>query len=176
MLGTLITSKTRIKLLLKFFLNANNTGYLKSLESEFEDSSNGIRLELNKFEAASLLISENKGNKKIFKANTKHPMFNDLHNIVMKYTGLDQVIDAVVENLGNVYQVYLLGSFARGVESKIIDILIVGDLNKDYLYTLVEKAGAMVGKKVRVLLYTKDEFAEAQPEILAEEHLLIWGA
>ena len=93
MLETLITSKTRIKLLLKFFLNANNTGYLKNLESEFEDSSNGIRVELNKFEQAGLLSSVLIGNKKIFQANTRHPLFSDIHNIIMKYTGIDQIVD-----------------------------------------------------------------------------------
>ena len=50
MLDTLITSKTRIKLLLKFFLNAQTKSYLRSLEGEFGESTNAIRLELNKFE------------------------------------------------------------------------------------------------------------------------------
>ena len=132
MLGTLITSKTRIKLLLKFFLNSSNTGYLKNLESEFEDSSNGIRLELNKFEEAGLLTSAQVGNKKIFQANTRHPMFSDIHNILLKYTGIDQIIDTVVKRLGNVQSVYLTGSFAKGLESNIIDIILIGDINKEY--------------------------------------------
>ena len=48
---------------MKFFLNSNTSSYLKNLESEFEDSSNGIRIELNKFETVGLLISESKGNR-----------------------------------------------------------------------------------------------------------------
>ncbi len=50
MLGTLITSKTRVKLLLKFFLNSNAKAHLRGLETEFGESSNAIRLELNRFE------------------------------------------------------------------------------------------------------------------------------
>ena len=50
MIETLISSKTRVKLLLKFFLNSRNTAYLRNLEEEFEESTNGIRVELNKFE------------------------------------------------------------------------------------------------------------------------------
>ncbi len=147
MLGTLITSKTRIKLLLKFFLNAKNTGYLKNLEQEFEDSSNGIRLELNKFEEAGLLTSSSKGNKKIFQANTSHPLFNDIHNIILKYTGIDQILESVIERLGNVNSVYLVGSLAKGLDTKVIDIILVGDINKEYLLTLIGKAEPIIEKK-----------------------------
>ena len=66
MIEGLITSKTRIKLLLKFFLNSETKSYLRSLESEFDESSNSIRVELNRLEAAGLLQSNLEGNKKIF--------------------------------------------------------------------------------------------------------------
>ena len=67
MLNTLVSSKTKIKLLLKFFLNTSNTAYLRNLESEFGESTNSIRLELNKFEESGLLNSYSESNKKIFK-------------------------------------------------------------------------------------------------------------
>lgn len=174
MLGTLITSKTRIKLLLKFFLNANNTGYLKNLEQEFEDSSNGIRLELNKFEEAGLLNSENIGNKKVFKANTKHPLFKDIHSIILKYTGIDQIIESVVERLGNVNSVYLVGSFAKGLESNIIDLIIIGDIDKEYLIKLIDKAEPIINKKIRYVIYTEEEFSAKKATILNKEYLNIW--
>ena len=50
MIEVLISSKTRIKLLLKFFLNSNSKAYLRGLEQEFAESTNAIRVELNKFE------------------------------------------------------------------------------------------------------------------------------
>ncbi|MFM7765002.1 MAG: hypothetical protein ACKO6I_05010, partial [Sphingomonadales bacterium] len=101
MIETLISSKTRVKLLLKFFLNANATAYLRNLEEEFGESTNAIRLELNKFEEAQMLTSEPVGKKKIFKVNTSHPLFRDLHNIVLKYVGLDQIVEHVIRRLGN---------------------------------------------------------------------------
>ena len=81
MLETLISSKTRIKLLLKFFLNSKTTAYLRSLESEFGDSTNAIRLELNRLEKAGMLSSFMQGNKKMFTANTQHPLFSEVHNL-----------------------------------------------------------------------------------------------
>ena len=78
MIDTLISSKTRIKLLLKFFLNSNNTAYLRNLEEEFQESTNSIRIELNRFEEAGLLYASAEDNKKIFKVNTSNSFFNDL--------------------------------------------------------------------------------------------------
>ena len=83
MLETLISSKTRIKLLLKFFLNDKATSYLRGLENEFGDSTNSIRQELNRFEKAGMLVSYTEGNKKYFKANTRHPLYQDTHNLLM---------------------------------------------------------------------------------------------
>ncbi|MBT6836211.1 MAG: ArsR family transcriptional regulator, partial [Bacteroidetes bacterium] len=112
MLDTLITSKTRIKLMLKFFLNSSSSSYLRGLESEFGESSNAIRLELNRFEQAGLLASFLKSNRKYFKANTKHPLFRDIHSLLRKYVGIDEIIDSVIEKMGDVKEVYLTGDFA----------------------------------------------------------------
>ena len=58
MLDTLVTSKTRIKLLMKFFLNPGTRAYLRSLADEFGESTNSVRVELNRLSEAGLLGSE----------------------------------------------------------------------------------------------------------------------
>ncbi len=178
MLDTLITSKTRIKLLLKFFLNSNARSYLRGLESEFGESSNAIRLELNRFEEAGLLKAEMQGNKKMFRANTGHPLYEDIHNIILKYIGLDQVVEKVARKLGKVMFVFLTGDFAKGKDSSIIDLIFVGDhINKEYLIRLVEKAETLIRRKIRYLVYTAGEFTtEYPPGRIATDLLLLWKA
>ena len=105
MLESLITSKTRIKLLLKFFLNSSTKAYLRGLESEFGESTNAIRLELNRFEKAGMLSSQNEGNRKVFSANTSHPLFPEIQNLLRKHLGIDQLIeDLLVEIQHNIFQ------------------------------------------------------------------------
>ena len=58
MLNTLITSKTRINLLLKFFLNPGTKAYLRGLASEFDESTNAVRVELNRLTQAKILKSD----------------------------------------------------------------------------------------------------------------------
>lgn len=178
MIDTLITSRTRIKLLLKFFLNSSARSYLRGLESEFGESSNAIRLELNRFEEAGLLTSEMEGNKKMFRANTQHPLYEDIHNILLKYIGLDQIIEKVVQKLGEVWMVFLTGDFARGRDSRIIDLIFVGDrIDKEYLIRLIEKAEKLVRRKIRYLVYTVAEFDQTySAPYETEEMLLLWKA
>ena len=175
MIDTLISSKTRVKLLLKFFLNSNNTAYLRGLESEFGDSTNAIRVELNKFENAGMLSSFINGNKKIFKANTDHPLFNEVHNIVMKHVGLDQIIDNVVKRLGDVERVYLIGEFSKGLDSQIIDLIFIGNVDKKYLINLIDKAEKMVKRKLRYLVYNEVEFKSIDWKKFEPEPLLLWS-
>ena len=176
MIETLISSKTRIKLLLKFFLNSNMTAYLRSLESEFGDSSNAIRLELNRLEEAGMLASFLSGNKKMFRANTSHPLFGEIHNILMKTIGLDQVIQTVVQRLGKVDRVFLVGDFAKGSDSPIIDLVFIGDIDKGYLVTLVERAEELIKRKIRYLIFNQEEFeASSMFEDLESQALLLWS-
>ncbi|MCB0543787.1 MAG: ArsR family transcriptional regulator [Saprospiraceae bacterium] len=175
MIDALISSKTRIKLLLKFFLNSHATAYLRSLESEFGESSNGIRLELNRLEKAGLLCSESEGNKKIFRANTTHPLFSEIHNIVMKHIGLDQVVENVIRRLGDVQRVYLVGDFSKGINSQVIDLIFIGDFDKTYLTSLVEKAETIVGRKIRYLIYHSAEADAIEWNRYNPEPLLLWS-
>lgn len=175
MIETLISSKTRIKLLLKFFLNSKTTSYLRSLESEFGDSTNSIRVELNKLEKAGMLNSSLKGNKKIFQANTNHPLFKEIHNILLKQIGLDQIIEKVAKRLGDIDQVYLIGDFAKGLDSQIIDLIFIGDIDKNYLLKLVGKAEKLIQRKVRYLIYNKNELSSENLYKMNPERLLLWS-
>lgn len=175
MIDALISSKTRIKLLLKFFLNSNTTAYLRSLESEFGESSNAIRLELNRLEDAGMLLSAMNGNKKIFRANTQHPLFVEVHNILRKHIGLDHVVEQVVERLGSVEQVFLVGDFSRGLDSPVIDLLFIGEIDRSYLIRLIERAEALVNRKIRYLIYSSQEAGGIDWQQYEPAPLLLWN-
>lgn len=176
MIETLISSKTRIKLLMKFFLNSKNTGYLRNLEDEFGESSNAIRVELNKFEKAGFLDSFSEGNKKLFTVNTSHPLFKDINSIVMKLTGLDHIVDYVVQRIGDLDKVYLVGKLSKGQASDIIDLVLIGDnINKAFLIEQIEKAEKKIKKKIRYVHYTGSEFDLNKIKEPGMHPLLLWS-
>lgn len=168
MLDTLIQSKTRLKLLLRFFLNPDTSAYLRGLAQEFNESTNAVRLELNRFEEAGLIQSHKEGNKKMYQVNTNFPMFNELQKIAFKHFGIDQIIEQVIEKLGDVEAVYLTGDLARGLDTNVVDVTLVGtDIDNSYLARLVQKTEDLVGRKIRTLVYSSnDEFDISYPSLL----------
>ncbi|WP_128543324.1 ArsR family transcriptional regulator [Larkinella soli] len=172
MLETLITSKTRLKLLLKFFLNGKNESYLRGLEAEFGESSNAIRIELNRFEEAGLLVSKTEGKRKIYQANSRHSIYNELHNLLIKFVGIDEIIEKVLRRIGDLKSAYVIGDFARGIDSQTIELILVGDkLNENYILNLVEKAQKMIKRDVRISILPPDDL---EAYLRTHHHLLIW--
>ena len=157
MLDTLITSKTRIRLLVKFFSNPANSGYLRSISEEFGESTNAVRVELNRLQEANLLNAESEGRTKVYKANPKHPLFTEISGIVNKYLGLDQSAEKVIQRLGNVDVAFITGDYAKGKDSGIIDLVVVGNVDEDYLLKLSRKAEDLISRKIRVLTLSQTE-------------------
>jgi DNA-binding transcriptional ArsR family regulator len=175
LIEALISSKTRVKLLLKFFLNVSNKAYLRGLEEEFGESTNAIRVELNRLEDAGMITAAQEGNKKIFKANIGHPLFNELHSILKKYVGVDTIIENILPQLGDVSQVFLTGEFASGRDNPIIDLEIVGNVHQEYLTGLVEKAQSMLTRRIRYIVFTEEEYAALPAMHQRKPKLLIWS-
>ena len=174
MLETLISSKTRIKLLLKFFLNSNTQAYLRGLEAEFGESTNAIRIEINRFEQAGMLTSKMVGNKKVFQANTTHPLFNEVHNILLKYVGFDHIIENVIKRLGEVRRVFVVGEFSKGIDSQIIDLIFVGKVDTGYLVNLIDKAEQLMSRKIRYIIYSEIEAEKIDWSKYEPKPLLLW--
>lgn len=176
MIGSLITSQTRIRLLKKFFLNSRTRAHLRGLESEFGESTNAIRVELNRLEGAGLLTSLRDGNKKLYQANKNHPLYRDIHNIIMKETGIDQVIDKIIHRIGTLLSVYLTGDFAHGRDSNEIDLILVGDnIDTEYLDRKVLQAEKIVGRKVHYTLVGSTDAEDHLSAFQPTELLPIWN-
>ncbi len=149
MLESLITSKTRLRLLIKFFLNITNMGYLNGLANEFGESTNSVRKELNNLSSAGYLEKHFKNNKVIYKANAYHPLFKIIQRIVKKHLGIEEILETIYNRIGGVKKIMLLGDYAEGIDSGHIEILIVGDnLDKAYLKEITPKIEKKIKRKV----------------------------
>lgn len=162
-LDKLFSGKIRVRLLTKLLLNPASKVYLRGLERDLGVSSNTVRLELNKLSDMHLIeLQSNGGNTKLkqYAVNTQHPLYNQLRRIILQYVGLDQIVEQIIQKLGHLNKVYLTGDLAKGQNSTFVDLVIVGDIDKPYLYQLIEKVEPLIGKKIRVGLFTPTEFNE----------------
>jgi hypothetical protein len=156
MLEELITSKTRLRLLIKFFVSQANSGYLNGLANEMGESTNAIRKELNHLQGAGYLNKVKVDNKVEYKANIKHPLFDVLQKVVLKHLGLEDVVDNVLERMGDVEQIILVGDYAKGNDSGLIEVFLIGQsLNMNYITQLEEKIENLIKRKVSFYLTSK---------------------
>jgi DNA-binding transcriptional ArsR family regulator len=173
-LESLITSKTRLKLLLKFFLNPDTSSHLRGLAAEFDESTNAVRVELNRLTEAGLLEISKEGRNIKYQVNTRHTLYPDIHSIVKKYLGIDEIIESVVKQLGNVELAFLTGDYAQGIDSGLIDLVLVGEIDKTYLQQLVEKSEALIHRKIRTLVISQKEAEQLKKRFQKEKILLLW--
>jgi len=174
LLDGLITSKTRNKLLLKFFINPDTISYLRELAGEFGESTNAVRLELNSLTNAKILNKEKVGNTVAYKANNKHPLFKDIRNIILKSVGIDKVIYSIIENIGRPQLILLTGDYANGRDTGIIDIVIVGKVDKSNIEKYIAQAEKVIDRKVRYLTLSEDEFDKLRDKFQKDGMLILW--
>jgi predicted transcriptional regulator len=170
----LISSKTRIKLLVRFFFNPAIKSYLRELAKEFDLSTNAVREELNQLTKTNLLKSQKTGRNVYYAANPDHPLFPELKSMVSKVMGMDQVIDGIVNRLGNLERAYLIGDYAEGKDTGIIDLILVGRINEHQLHDLIRKTERYVNRKIRTLVLKAAEFQEFRSSLEYQPMLLIW--
>lgn len=160
-LDRFFSGKIRVALLTKLILNPVSKVYLRGLERDLGVSSNTVRLELNKLQEMRLIQVQEEGKNskmKYYMVNQEHPMFQSLRGVIMHFAGLDQIIDQIIKKLGNLDQVFLTGELAEGNNSPFVDLVVVGNVDREYLYQLIEKVEPLIKKKVRVAVFGKDEF------------------
>lgn len=170
----LISSKTRIKLLVRFFFNPAIKSYLRELAKEFDLSTNAVREELNQLTKTNLLKSQKNGRNVYYAANPDHPLFPELKSMVSKVMGMDQVIDGIVSRLGDLERAYLIGDYAEGKDTGIIDLLLVGKIDQHQLTDLSNKTERYINRKIRVLIFTPKEFERLLPQLNRKPKILIW--
>jgi len=156
LLNELITSKTRLRLLIKFFISQANKGYLNGLASEMGESTNSIRKELNHLHTAGYLKKIKIDNKVEYKANADHPLFDILQKVVIKHLGLADIVENVLERMGEVNFIVLIGDYARGIDSGNIEVFLIGtDLNMNYISQLEIKIQKLINRNVSFYLSSK---------------------
>ena len=155
MLNDLITSKTRLQLLVKFFISAANSGYLRGLALEMSENTNAIRKELNHLSEAGYILRDAGTAKIMYRANTAHPLFATLQQLVRKHLGIDQIITQVLERMGTVSKIYLIGAYAKGIDSGTIEVVVEGaEVNQAYLEQLAPKIQQEIKKEVQFTVTT----------------------
>ena len=170
----LITSKTRVAIIMRLFLNAERGAYLRELAADLGVSPSQVSSELKQLTEAGFLCVEPNGRQHRYRANTQHALFPELHSMVQKSLGMDRILESIVTRLGDLEQALLLDDYAEGKDSGIIDLLLVGAIDQRNLVDLVRKTEKYIDRKIRTLCLTRAEYASLRPKLESRPQLLLW--
>ncbi len=170
----LISSKTRINLLVRFFFNPGTKAYLRELSNDFHVSSNAVREELNQLTKTKLLITEKSGRNVFYSANMSHPLFPELKSMVSKVMGLDQVVESILTRLGDLEKAYIIDDYAEGKDTGIIDLVLVGNIDQYHLNDLSRKTEKYIKRKIRSLVLTREEFEAFASKLEKRPYFVVW--
>ena len=81
----------------------------------------------------------------------------------------------MVKSLGEVQCAYIIGDYARGMDSGIIDLLLIGKIDQKILHQLIEKTEQLINRKIRPMTLTEKEFKRLDKTLDIEHALPIWG-
>jgi DNA-binding MarR family transcriptional regulator len=171
----LITSKTRIKILMRLFLNPTRQAYLRELADEFNAAPSQVREELRHLDEAGFLESRKNGRQILYQANQKHSLFKELQSMVQKALGMDRILDSILERLGNLENAYLIDDYAEGKDTGIIDLVLVGNIDQENLTDLVHKTERYIDRKIRTLIVQSDEWPTFSKSIMKRPMLQLWN-
>lgn len=174
--GALITSKLRIRILMRLFLNPATQAYLRELASEFGASPSQVKSELDNLSEVGLVTSVKVGRQVNYAANQTHSLFPELHSMVRKAVGMDRILESIVARLGSLQKALVVDDYALGKDSGIIDLVLVGDIHRDNLEDLVTKTERYIGRKIRTLVFSEEEFEQQQQLLSARPRLALWEA
>lgn len=183
-LGELLTSATRERLLTLFLTHPTGEYYVRELHRRTGFSLRALQHELARLERLGLLVTRRQGREKYYRANERHPLFPDLKRIVYKTAGLGDVLREALAGIEGVGAAFIYGSVAKGSEgvTSDIDLMVIGSPNPDRLHDALKKAEKALGRDVNVVTMGTDEWKERRRtrdafvhDLLRSEKILLIG-
>lgn len=175
MIDALFGSKTRVKLLHLFFNNTDKSFYVREITRIIEEQINSVRRELANMLNLGLILSEESDNKLYYRIEKKYKYFNQLRSIFddkisfnathhdRLENNTDQVkntvnnCESLLKQLTGIKLAILSGSFVDSPKSEI-DILIVGNPNKNKLVNIISQIEKIENRILNYSYMHYDEF------------------
>jgi predicted nucleotidyltransferase len=173
----------RAEVLRLLFAEEGRELHLRELTRQSGLTLGTLQTEVEKLCSADLLLSRRDGNRRYFQANAAHPLFTDLRQLVLKTSGLREVLIEALRDLDGVELAFVFGSLAAGIgkAGSDVDLLIIGDVGLRALAPRLRKATGQLGREINPVTMTAAEFVQGRVknpflgDVLAKEKLFIKG-
>ena len=123
-----------------------------------------VQDELEKLSKADIVTSRRDGNRRYYRANASHPLFADLQQLVLKTSGLRDVLVDALKRVKGIEVAFVFGSLAAGSgkAASDVDLLVIGDTGLRALAPGLRRASASIGREINPITMTVTEYAKGK--------------
>lgn len=171
MLGSLITSRGRRRVLALLFMHPASEFYVREIARMTGEQVNAVRRELEILEKGGIVVSERRGNLKYFALDKQCPIYCELKSIIVKTEGIGSVLREHLKGVDGVEFVFVYGSTALGEERQKsdIDLMVIGKVPIEKLNKAVGEAQRKLLREVNYIVYPPKEFLEKRSKGFIQE-------
>ncbi|MBN2035793.1 MAG: nucleotidyltransferase domain-containing protein [Chitinispirillaceae bacterium] len=161
LLSQILSSNVRAEIFRLLFGMDRRELHMRDIERRSGFAIGTVRQEASKLLRLGLIQERRDGNRVYFKANVGHPLFVDICNLVLKTSGLTDVIKKALEG-ADISFAFVFGSIASGKQKpdSDIDLFVVGRIGLRGLSKLLKNASDMLGKEINSNVMTEEEFGK----------------
>lgn len=159
-------SKTRRKVLELFFANPDGEYHLREVVRCTGSGRGAVASELKTLSGAGILAIERRANLSIYKANRESPVYAEIHGLVIKTSGIADVVKRALLELEGVSFAFIFGSTSRGEMDRFsdVDVFIVGTTAFSEISRVLSIAEKVLGRSVSPVVYRIDDFRKKVSE------------
>jgi uncharacterized protein len=171
-LGELLSSKIRAEIFRNLFGVAPDSAlYMRELERRTGFAIGTVQTELKKLQRLDIISSVKDGNRVYYRANNAHPLYPEIRALVLKTSGLTDVIVNALGNETDIRVAFVFGSFARQEEKagSDVDLMVVGDIGLRKLTGLLMDVSGKIGREINPHVFSEKEFVKRNKE---QDHFL----
>lgn len=169
-LKLLFSSQVRAEVLRVLFGVSPKSLHLREIQRETKLAVRTVSIDLGKLEKLGIVVSKKDGNRVNFSANSKHPLYPEIRNLVLKTSGLADILKEVLD-IDGIKLAFIFGSLAQGQEKaeSDIDLMVIGNIGLRKLSTALSGLSNRIGREINPHAITRDEFLE---RIKTKEHFI----
>lgn len=183
-LADILSSKARAEIFRILFGINSNEFHLREIERRTGYSIGTVRQEVLKLINNRLIIKRVSGNRTYFRANKNHPLFENIQGLVLKTSGLIDILKNSLNNNKSIYFAFIFGSIASGKikEQSDIDLFIIGDIGLREISKLLKGQSNIIGREINVHTLAAQEFITRKhkndhfiTKVIASSKLMVIG-
>jgi DNA-binding transcriptional ArsR family regulator len=170
-LAELLSSRVKAETFRLLFGVSPQELHVREIERQSGLADATVRQELRRLSRLGIVESRPDGNRTYYRANTRHPLYPDIHNLVLKTSGLVEVLREAL-NSTEIELAFVFGSVAAGAEraESDVDLMVIGKLSLRQLSKLLSGVATGIGREINPHIFTTGEFARRKK---AHDHFII---